>query len=376
MNENSEQLAVNVLNSTNEAIIAIDLGYRVVMINPAAQTLTGLSTRLALHHKIEDLFSGQKQLLYLITTAMEEGRSISDHETIFLKRSYAPQQPVSASASPLFSDNGTQYGVIITMHDATNLRQLQEDVQRADRLAMLGTLAAGLAHEIKNPLGGIRGAAQLLSMEMGKRPDLNEYTQLMVKETDRINSIIDELMNLTTPRTQTFGDVNLTRIINDIVLLQQQTKQFQKISFILQLDPSIPAINADELLITRLLLNIIKNAAEAVAENGTITISTRINTEHHLTQQGRSPVPFVVIKVHDNGPGISTEIMEKIFTPFFTTKSTGSGLGMAISQKIVNDHDGMLHINSNSEEGTCCSIYLPFRREQTTNNTENNSNGL
>lgn len=359
-NPDQEKLSTHVLNSTNEAIIAVGNDHRIALINPAAQILTGLSARQASNCDIRDLFRDQEDIIYLINTAMTEGRSISDRETIQLRRPNALPLAVSVNASPLYTDSGIQKGVILTLHDVSNLRHLEQDIQRSEHLQMLETLAAGLAHEVKNPLGGIRGAAQLLSMELNQRQDLLEYTQVMIKETDRINGIIEELMNLTSPRSKVLSDVNITKTINDIVLLQAQTEQGKGIQFNLQLDPSIPPIRGDQTLLTRLFLNLIKNATEAIKNNGIITVSTRIDNEHHLTRPGQAPVPFVVVKIIDNGPGISSKILQKIFTPFYTTKSNGSGLGLAISQKIITDHDGLLRIDSSQGQGACCSVYLPF----------------
>ncbi len=366
------QLALNIINSTNEAIIVVDNDYRIILMNPAAQTLTGLSARRGAKIKIQTVFNKHQDISHLIDTAMTEGRSISNRETIHLDRQHGSSLPVRASASPLYSDSGSQRGAILTLHDASNLYQLEQEVQRADRLGMLDTLAAGLAHEVKNPLGGIRGAAQLLSMELDHRHDLLEYTHIMIKETDRINGIIEELMNLTTPRSKVLSDVDLTQIISDIILLQKQCSKKQDgkdqgnsrqaIKFNRQFDPSIPAILGDQALLTRLFLNLIKNAVEAISNSGCITVSTRIDTEHHLTRPGQTSSPFVVIKIIDDGPGINAEVLENIFTPFFTTKSNGSGLGLAISQKIINDHDGLLRIDSTAGHGTCCSIYLPLKR--------------
>lgn len=353
-------LSTNVLNSTNDAIIAIDNSYRIVLINPAAQIITGLSSRQASQHNILNMFKGQDDIIYLIKTAMTENRSISDRETIQLQRQNALPLPVSVNASPLYTNSGAQEGIILTLHDVSNIRQLEQDNQRAEQLGMLETLAAGLAHEVKNPLGGIRGAAQLLSMELDQRDDLLEYTQVMIKETDRINGIIEELMDLTSPRVQEMSAVNLTKTINDIVLLQAQSDLGKEIHFNLQLDPSIPPIKGDQTLLTRLFLNLIKNATEAIESNGTITILIRMDSEHHLTRPGHAAIPFVLVKIIDNGPGINDNILQKIFTPFYTTKNNGSGLGLAISQKIVTDHNGLLRIENTNGQGTCCSVYLPF----------------
>lgn len=355
-----DKLSTQILNSTNEAIIAIDTSHQIIFINPAAQTLTGLSSRQASHCDVRNLFKDQDGILYLINTAMTEGRSISDRETIQLQRPNSLPLSVSVNASPLYTDTDRQNGIILTLHDVSNLRQLEQDIQRAQHLQTLETLATALAHEVKNPLGGIRGAAQLLSMELDQRQDLLEYTDVMIKETDRINGIIEELMNLTSPRLKVISEINLTNTLNDIVLLQAQTQQGKKIQFNLQLDPSLPPIKGDQTLLMRVFLNLIKNAVEAIVDNGTITLSTRIDRQHQHTRSGQAPIPFVVIKIIDNGPGISDNVLQKIFTPFFTTKNQGSGLGLTISQKIITDHDGRLRIDSTLGQGTCCSIYLPF----------------
>jgi two-component system nitrogen regulation sensor histidine kinase GlnL len=234
-------------------------------------------------------------------------------------------------------------------------------LRRADQLAMLATLAAGLAHEIKNPLGGIKGAAQLLAMELGDDSPLREYTRVMVKETERINGIIDELMDLGRPRPAIMGEVNLAKILGDIILLQKEAARDQGIDFVLNLDPSIPPVHGDENLLTRLLLNLIKNAREAIDHGGRIEVECRISAEYHLTTPGNRPSPLVVVRVRDTGCGISPEELERIFTPYYTTKTKGSGLGLAICQKIVEDHRGLLKITSTPGEGTEISVWLPLR---------------
>jgi two-component system nitrogen regulation sensor histidine kinase GlnL len=233
-------------------------------------------------------------------------------------------------------------------------------LRRADRLSILGTLAAGLAHEIKNPLAGIKGAAQLLSMELGEESSLRDYTQIMIKEVERINFIIEELMDLGNPRPPEIDDVDLTKVLNDIILLQREAVRSQNIKFILKLDPSIPPIQGDEDLLTRLFLNLIKNAGEAISHSGEVLVETRIASNYHITSPGKRPSPMVDITISDTGCGIAPEEMDRIFTPYFTTKSKGSGLGLAISQKIIEDHHGLLKIESSPEKGTSIIISLPL----------------
>lgn len=357
-------LYIRILENVDRAVIALDRHGQVTLFNPTAQIYTGVSERQAIGHPFSRLFAGQERLLQLVQDAQQKGRSISDPEQVQLLRPMARQLPVSVSVCPLLDQEGSQEGVVLLIRDLTRIRELEDAVKRSDRLAMLGTLAAGLAHEVKNPLGGIKGAAQLLAMELGPDNPLAEYTDVMVKEVDRVNAIIEELMDLALPRPTEWGNVDLTRILNDIVLFRKEAHRGQGIEFQLLLDPSIPPIRGDQNLLTRLFLNLIKNAAEAVEHTGVVQIRSRIGSDVHLTQPGERPVPFIEIDVIDNGCGIPAENLDQIFTPFFTSKTGGSGLGLSICQKIVTEHDGFMKISSASGTGTNVHVALPFIRQK------------
>jgi two-component system nitrogen regulation sensor histidine kinase GlnL len=199
-------------------------------------------------------------------------------------------------------------------------------------------------------------------MELSGHEQLTEYTDVMVREVERVNSIIEELMDLTRPRQATFAEVNLTRILNDIVLFQKESQRGKAIEFILHLDPSIPPIRGDGNLLTRLFLNLVKNAAEAIEGAGRVEISTRVATEFHMHKPGARPVPMIRVEIRDTGKGIPTAELEHIFTPFYTTKDYGSGLGLATCQKIVNEHDGLIKVESSVGSGSLFSVSLPFLR--------------
>ena len=354
------QLYVSALENLDDAVIALNTSGQVTLINPAAQDFTGLSERQTLGMPAERLFPRQDELLYLIRTGLTEARSIADHENIILRPAGQPPRPVSASISPLFTRDGVLEGAVLVLHDMTRVRELEDAVKRADRLSMLGTLAAGLAHEIKNPLGGIKGAAQLLAMELGDNPGLQEYPRVMVREVDRVNTIIEELLNLGNPRQLERGPVNLGQVLNDIVLLQQEALADKGIRFVLHLDPSIPPIVGDPDLLTQLFLNLIKNAGEAIEQRGQIEITTRVASESHRNRPDSRPQPMIRVEIADSGKGITAEELERIFTPFYSTKAGGSGLGMAICQKIVSDHDGLLKVESAPGQGTTVNVALPL----------------
>jgi len=351
-----------ILDNIDRAVIAFNSDGKITLFNPAAEALMECSSRQIVGKSYQDLFKNQETLLYLVKVALKEGRSITDDEGLFLHRSNASPLPVNAYTAPIFAQGGNQNGAVMIIRDLSRIKELEGTLRRADRLSMLGTLAAGLAHEIKNPLGGIKGAAQLLSMELSKGSPLQDYTQIMIKEVERINFIIEELMDLGSPREPEVGDVDLARVFNDIVLLQREAARSRNIQFKLKLDPSIPPVQGDEGLLTRLFLNLIKNARESISRQGEVVIETRIASNYHMTGPGRRSSPMVDIIISDTGCGIDQQEMDRIFTPYFTTKSKGSGLGLAISQKIIEDHNGLLKIESTPHQGTTVTISLPLRR--------------
>ncbi len=169
-------------------------------------------------------------------------------------------------------------------------------------------------------------------------------------------------MDLGNPRPPEIGDVELSKLLDDIILLQREAARGQNVKFLIKFDPSIPPIQGDESLLTRLFLNLIKNAREAIPNKGEVLIETRISSNYHMSSPGKRSSPMVDITIKDTGCGIAQEEMDRIFTPYFTTKSKGSGLGLAISQKIVEDHNGLMNINSSPGKGTTMTVSLPLRR--------------
>ncbi len=361
-NHPSPQEYAMILENIEDAVIALDQKGDISLFNPAAQHYTGISDKQCLNQAFFTRFKHQAVLCYLARTALDEGRSISDHEAVVLRMPGTKPRPVSVTVSPIFTNDGNQQGAVLILRDLTQVRTLEEMVRRADRLSMVGTMAAGLAHEIKNPLGGIKGAAQLLQMELDRDSELQEYTQLIIRETERVNRIIEELLDLSRPRQAQSGKVNISQVLDEIVMLQKSAVADRDIDFKLQLDPSIHDISGDRDLLVRLLLNLIKNAGEASPDGGEITIESRIDSEYHMSMPGTRPTPMVLIIIKDNGAGIPQQQLEQIFTPFFTTKDGGSGLGLPICQKIITDHGGFMQIGNRPEGGTVVKVSLPLLR--------------
>jgi len=356
------QLYIRVLENLDRAVIAIDAQGVIQLFNPAAELNTGYSERQILGRRYDDIFTFDNEFTYLIQAALENGRSISTQEHVMLRRPIGKPLPVTISVAPIFVEQGKIDGAVLIIRDMSPVVKLEEAVRRADRMTMLGTMSAGLAHEIRNPLGGIKGAAQLMAMELPEDSPLNEYIEVMIREVDRVDGIIEELMNLSRPRSAENSAVNLSKVLNDIVLLQKEAHRDKNIQFILNLDPSIPELIGDERLLTRLFLNLIKNAAEAIEDTGAVTISTRMTSEYQTRSEADRPASLIHIEIKDNGTGIPPETMKRLFTPFFTTRKSGNGLGLVMCQKIITEHDGFIKVDSDPAGGTSFSVYLPLRR--------------
>jgi len=352
---------INVLDSVGDGVIVLDGNHRITFLNPAAEEVTGISRRLAEGRPFSAFFGNEEFLTEMVAKTAETGMSISDHENVVLKKG-RNITPVNVTASPLLLADGERIGIVLVLRDLTNIRELEEAVRQADRLSTLGALAAGLAHEIKNPLGGIMGAAQLLGRELPDGSELRDYISIMLKEVDRVNRIVEELLSLTAPRGLELKRVDLHRVLGDLVMLQKSAIGKNHAIFHQNYDLSIPPVLADESLLSQLFLNLIKNAVEAVGKNGHIRVTTRVVSEYSMTQKGERASRMVAIDVSDNGPGMSKEQMENIFTPFFTTKPKGTGLGLAICHKIVSEHRGMIKIDSEPGKGSTFTVLLPLIR--------------
>jgi len=248
---------------------------------------------------------------------------------------------------------------MLLLHDVVATRSLTETGERGSRVGELAAVAAGLAHEIKNPLGGIKGAAQLLADTLAADPDGLRFTSLITREVDRVSALLEQLLELTRPPRLRLAAVNVHRVLQEVLLLERPGAA-DALTIRCHFDPSLPDVWADEAQIRQVFLNLVKNALEAMERVGTLTISTRMETDFHVRTpgQGRSR-QYLSVDVEDSGPGIVPEDCERIFTPFFTTKNKGTGLGLAVSHRLVTQHGGLLRVESEPGRWTRFRVSLP-----------------
>jgi len=346
-----------ILTSLEDGVIAVDPEGTVVFFNEAAESLTEISAALARRQPLGQLFSRDPWLLELARKTQPPHQESVRGEGDFITR-WGRKTPASITASPLQDQAGNFLGSILLLRDVKHRKVLEEDLKRADRLAMMGTLAAGLAHEIRNPLGGIKGAAQLLRRAIESDASLRAYTDIMIREVDRVNQLIEQLLDLSRPWQLNFAPVNIHEILEEVLLLEGQTARDESVTVKKLFDPSLPPIKGDRAQLMQVFLNLVKNANQAMAHGGALTLATRLETDFHIRAQGSGRSRFIWVDITDEGVGIKESDLPHIFSPFFTTKNSGTGLGLATCYRIINEHGGLIRVESAVEKGTTFKVSL------------------
>lgn len=346
-----------ILTSLEDGVITVDAEGRVIFFNEAAESLTEISAATAKRKPLEILFKRERWLLQLAKNTRPPRQESARGEGDLVTR-WGRKTPVSVTASALQDHAGNFLGGILLLRDIKHRKELEEDLKQADRLAMLGTLAAGLAHEIRNPLGGIKGAAQLLRRAIEGDASLRAYTDIMIRESDRVNQLIEQLLDLSRPWQLSFAALNIHEILDEVLLLEGHSAPEKTITVRKRFDPSLPPIRGDRAQLSQVFLNLVKNAYQAMNRGGSLVLTTRLETDFHIRAQGKSRSRFIWVDIADDGSGIKEENLPYIFSPFFTTKNSGTGLGLATCYRIINEHGGMIRVESVEGKGTTFKVCL------------------
>jgi two-component system nitrogen regulation sensor histidine kinase GlnL len=350
--------AEDVLASLGDGLILLDTAGRVVFMSPGAEDLTAVSAHHASGRAAIQVFASHHWLAERITAFLHgEGRRVSDSGE--LAAPFGRRATVRLTASPVIDRDGTTVGSMLLLHDVVATRSLTETGERGSRVGELAAVAAGLAHEIKNPLGGIKGAAQLLADTLSADPDGLRFTSLITREVDRVSALLEQLLELTRPPRLRLAAVNVHRVLQDVLTLER-TGAAASLTVRCNFDPSLPDVWADEAQLRQVFLNLVKNALESMERVGTLTITTRMETDFHVRTSPTSRArQYLSVDVEDTGPGIVPEDHERIFTPFFTTKNKGTGLGLAVSHRLVTQHGGLIKVESEPGRWTRFRVSLP-----------------
>jgi two-component system sensor histidine kinase AtoS len=337
----------NILSSMTNGLITIDLEGKVITLNETAEQILGKGRNEMVGSPLEETLGDDLPLYRMMSETLLHEKGIF-HSEMELKKEEA-ELWLTASTSLLTDGEGKKIGALCIFQDITEIKALEEKLRQADRLAALGTVSAGLAHEIKNPLSAIKTFVQLLPKKFESPSFMEKFNITVPREIDRINLLVEDLLELTRRRIRPMVNLDVNLLILQVIDLHGEEMAKRQILFEDHLDRTIPQIQGDSEKLYRAFSNMVINSIQAMPNGGRLVISS-----------GPDQVSSMVkINFRDTGVGMDEETTKNLFNPFFTTKEKGAGLGMALSEKIIEDHRGTIEVISEKGVGTAFVIYLP-----------------
>jgi two-component system, NtrC family, nitrogen regulation sensor histidine kinase GlnL len=321
--------------------------------NPACETLLGLSRREVLRHRLQELFQPPEALGQALTTSLQHNASYIEHDLELISAPSAQTLHVALSVTPLDTDTA-----LIELRSLDQQLRIVNEERRLLQHQANRELIRNLAHEIKNPLGGIRGAAQLLEHELNDRPELKEYTEVIKEEALRLQSLVDRM--LAPHRRHVVSEVNIHEVLERVrsIALAEYP---QELTIRRDYDVSLPTLVADKEQLIQIVLNIVKNAIQAMKGHGTVTLRTRVARQATLARKRHNLA--LKLQIIDDGPGIPEDIRDHLFYPLVTGRAEGTGLGLTLAQAFVHQHGGSIEFETRPGQ-TCFTVMLPFTQEQ------------
>jgi two-component system nitrogen regulation sensor histidine kinase GlnL len=349
-----------VLDAVLDGVVVLDEEGRVEFVNVEACRILGTSNEAAAGKSLSRIIPPDHPLSNAVQSVLESGRACVESE-LRITRERDGDLLLEVAASPLFEGDRRRSGAVLALRDRTIQHSLQQKASERERLSAFGRIAAGIAHEVKNPLGGIRGAAEILASRAADTKT-RDTAELIVREVARIASLVDEMMVFTRGEDVRFAPTNIHRVLDDVLEIVSMDSLGKGVEFVRHFDPSIPEIIADADRLVQVFLNLVRNALQALDGSGTLTIHSRVSPGQRLTLENGASVPMLLVVVEDDGPGMEPEILEQLSTPLFTTRNEGTGLGLAVARHWISRHEGTLNIDSAPGAGTRASVALPLRR--------------
>ena len=345
---NLRALHERIVESIRSGLVTTDLDGNIYMFNAAATEITGYRLDEKQGQSIYSLFGDIREQIDLSLAAAGDGEQLPRFETDLLTPDGFAVR-IGFSVSLLFSETREATGLIITFQDLTEIRSMEESVRRKDRLAAVGRVAAGLAHEIRNPLGAMRGAIQVLESNTAPETRDASLMDIILKESDRLNSIITNFLGYARPSAGDFTDTNVGEaILNTLMLLRHSpdVREDHKLESDIGSEPVV--ISADGAQLKQIFWNLARNAIQAMPDGGTLRVALE-----------RIPNNRIRILFEDTGHGMSPDQVEQLFEPFSNSTSGGTGLGLSIVYQIVKDHNGVINVRSLEGKGTTITVELP-----------------
>ena len=346
--QDTSAFADEVVSNLPVGLMATDSRNRITFLNEAAEKITGLSRDRVLGTTPVQVFPSS---LHPLIRRLEKGDVVLEEETEWRVQGRAPV-PVSVSATLIVNEAGSFVGNLFMIRDLGEVRRLQEEIRRKEKMAAVGGLAAGVAHEIRNPLSSIKGLASFFKNKYGQQDEDREAADIMVREVERLNRVISELLDFARPSRLKPRPADINEVLAHSVRLIEQDARARGIQVRLSPQPGLPLGLVDPDRLSQCLINLYLNSIQAMDSGGVLSVRSLLHGQRELA-----------IEVEDTGHGIDPEDVEKIFEPYFTTKSSGTGLGLAVVHKIMESHKGDIKVRSTPEQGTLFTLILPAAEE-------------
>lgn len=336
-------------------VITVNREGKILAMNPIAEFILGYRTEEIAGQSVQALKAAGLAtdiLLALVEETLAGQKPVATCELPLMAREGRPIN-LSVSTSLLRDQQDIVVGVVIQFKDLARLRQVQDQMQRADRLASLGTLAAGVAHEVRNPLGSIKGLVQLLSEDL-QDTQKRRYAEIIIQEVDRLNRVVADLLKFAQPSSSELKAARLNDLVRQAVILAGFEKMKKEVTLREEYDDQIPEMEVEGERLVQAFLNILLNAIQAIPESGEVWVKTA------LVGAVREAPLLAVVEIGNTHSVIPARDLKKIFDPFYTTKEQGTGLGLTIAHQIITAHGGKIEVKSGNDK-TVFTIELPIK---------------
>lgn len=337
------------LKDVNLGVLLISLDFKLADVSDRACQILAMDREHILNKSLDEIFATVPSQHKLVQRTILDGAVVRNHAVSWTNNQ--ERFELLLDSNVLKDSQGNIVGAYVIFKDVTNMRSLEEMVQRSDRLAMIGQIAAGTAHEIRNPLTSIKGFLQVLrrTFELQGMDREHSYTVVMLDEINRINELVNEFLLLSKPKHVSYERIDVTEVLRGILPIINNEAILHDVHLQYEASYHLPEVIADKELLKQVFLNVCKNGIEAISDGGVLTISEKVDTVERN----------VCIDIHDTGSGIPMFVIDKIFDPFFTTKDTGTGLGLSVCQRIIHDMGGTIRVSSKGF-GTTFTISIPY----------------
>jgi len=352
--EDVKNFTESIIQSIGSGIIITEMNDTITYINRAGERILGYS-KAELMGRPFNIFS-LKEKQSMIPSFLNNPDDLDTRKEGWMRKKDHTEFPVGFTINNHLSIRGERIGKIVVFRDLTNVYKIQEEILRMDRLVSLGKLASGIAHELRNPLAGIKTTAQALGEEMSGDDSRREYLHRITKEIDRLNDLLKTFFSFAKPQNLNLVHCHIKDIINEIIPFLIKEIADKGIRFIETYHPQLSKIKVDKTQMHQVFLNLFLNAIQAMSNGGELKIEASPMISNSLEGFKQN---FIKVVISDTGRGIPPHIVHRIFDPFFTTKSKGIGLGLSITYQIIKKHGGTIKVESRWEKGTSFVINLP-----------------